>query len=127
MKKLKIVRAKVDEESCPSLEYDGNDRKYWFKVIDENPSPTLEEISWFCDMNAESRNAHDFMQCHILLAGVLLKMTGRLLATKIMRGIAERGGLDGMSGVCGFEKYDTFKEFGVESGQDYGPDFVLKS
>jgi len=85
-----------------------------YEVIEENPSPTLEELANFCDQNAESRNNHDFVGSHRLLAAMLIKQLGREIATDIMFEIAEYGGLDGASGLYWQGGSSAFDDFGIE-------------
>ena len=121
-KKLKIIKVLSDEgDTLECLDYDDN-IEWVHKVIDMDPKPIAEEYAWMCDMKAEGRNAHDFVQVHMLLTGLIVKAIGRETATIIMREIAERGGLDGMNGICGFDDYDSFIEFGLKSGRDTGPE-----
>lgn len=67
---------------------------------DDASDATLEDLADFCDLGAESANAHDFVGAHRLLAALLHKHVGRQKATEILREIAELGGLDEMNGVC---------------------------
>lgn len=55
---------------------------------------TLEDIAAFCDMEAESANRHGMVGVHLWLALYLQREVGREAATRILREIAERGGLD---------------------------------
>ena len=84
--------------------------------IDKHPVLSLEELADFSDGQAESRNNHAFTNTHRILAALLHKKLGRVLATEIMREIAEYGGLDGMSGVGG--QSSAFADFGIEDGGD---------
>lgn len=71
----------------------------------------LEELADFCDHGAENCNAHEYVGAHRLLATVLFRHVGRCIATKILRDIAEMGGLDAMNGVC--EKTNSYSELGI--------------
>jgi hypothetical protein len=58
---------------------------------------TPERIAEFLDQDAENRNAHDFCGVHVKLL-VMLKVYS--CAKAIMLQLAERGGLQGLNGVC---------------------------
>lgn len=90
----------------------GYEEEWLTSNVDKNPALTLEEIADFSDGQAESRNNHEYCGTHRILAALLHRKLGREQATKIMREIAEYGGLDGMSG-CGGEA-DAFADFGIE-------------
>jgi hypothetical protein len=72
---------------------------------------TLEQLAGHCDGQAENRNAHNYVNAHKVLAGLLHRTLGRDPATNVMLGIAQRGGLDGMNGMGG--EPDSFEEFGL--------------
>lgn len=84
--------------------------------INKHPTLTLEELADFSDRKAESRNNHAFTGTHRILAAFLHKKPGRVQATEIMQGIAEYGGLDGMSGIGG--QPSAFADFGIKDGGD---------
>ena len=86
-------------------------------IIDEQPIMKLEELVQMCDQNAESRNNHDFVGAHRVLATLLFKTLGRKTTKDILVEIAELGGLDGMSGmyVDELENGDNaFEELGIK-------------
>ena len=120
--KMNIVKA-ITDENYPQVIYETEAKEWDYKIVETNPKLTLLELAEFCDHNAEQRNAHEFCQSHILLAALLYKIVGEITATKIIREISERGGLDGMSGICGFDKYDSYKEFGLIEGRDIPLDY----
>ena len=95
MPKRKIVRLGTKEENW--LDYKADE--LYDPILDENPTPTLEELANFCDQEAESRNSHSFVGVHKLLVALLFQQLGREKATTIMREIPEYGGLDGMMGL----------------------------
>jgi hypothetical protein len=72
---------------------------------------TLEDLVKLCDDDAEDINAHDFCGTHRLLGAVLFRQLGRVQATEVMRDIAYRRGLHGMSGICGCR--DSYKDLDV--------------
>lgn len=79
---------------------------------------TLEELVGLCDHDAENRNAHDFCGVHRLLGAILIRNFGRQSATIAMRDIAQRGGLQGMAGICC--ESDSYGDLGVgEQGRDW--------
>jgi hypothetical protein len=104
-----LVRA--DEDGYIQLVHRG-EAQWCGPVVDESPTATLEELADFCDQLAESGNAHDFVGTHRLLAVLLHRYAGREKATAILREVAERHGLHGMSGVLGAE--DSFSDFGIQ-------------
>lgn len=110
MPKKQLVMVQEMPEDTPMLAYDDGQ---WLEedIVGRNPSSTLEELADFCDGNAEARNGYDHVGCHRILAALLFNQVGRETSTRIMREIAEYGGLDGMVGVSG----DTpaFKDFGI--------------
>lgn len=59
----------------------------------------LEKIADRCDRRAESRNNHEVVGMHRLLAALLYEELGYAVATEIMRHISRLGGLDGMNGL----------------------------
>jgi hypothetical protein len=111
-KKLVTMIDNDYDEPVPTLEYEG----YGFgEVINSSPTPTVEELADFCDANAGSRNNHDFVGSHRVLAALLYARLGRESATGIMREIAEFGGLDGMSGGWwGEGNGSAFADFGIK-------------
>ena len=85
-------------------------------------SATLEELVDLCDRDAENRNAHDFCGVHRLLGALLYNQTGRPAATALMAWIAQRGGLQGMAGIC--SDGDAYGELNVgEAGRDWSGAF----
>lgn len=83
---------------------------------------TLEELVHLCDQDAENINAHDFVGAHRLLGAVLYRQLGRETATVVMRDIAYRRGLHGMSGICGTR--DSYADLGVgQNGRDWGGNY----
>lgn len=86
-------------------------------ITDHSPVLGLKELADFCDGNAESRNNHEFVGTHRLLAAFLNRHVGTVKATALMMDIAMRGGLDGMSGLYWFNSggQDTsaFADFGI--------------
>ena len=109
MSKRKIVRFGTTEES--SLDY--KDEGMGEPILDENPTPTLEELANMCDQDAESCNHHSFVGIHKLLCALLFQHVGRERTTEIIHEIAEYGGLDGMNGVGG--KPSAFIDFGLKA------------
>lgn len=107
MPKKTIVLVKGDEYT--HLEYED---EVWEGEIIKNYDPSLEELADFCDQNAESGNNYAFCGSHRILAALLHKTLGREQATKVMLGIAEYGGLDGMSGVGGGKS--AYADFGIK-------------
>lgn len=114
--KLKIVRFKDDSDgylgyyptACPMYVPD---------ILDEHPVMKLEELVHMCDQTAESRNNHDFVGTHRILATLLFNKLGRKKTTEIMLEIAEYGGLDAMSGNYADELKDhlnAFKDLGIK-------------
>lgn len=79
----------------------------------------LERDADYCDTQAESRNDHDYVGAHRILAALLYKEVGREAATRIMAKIRRRGGLDGM--VLNYDgKFDAYKKLGItEPWQDW--------
>ncbi len=125
MAKKKIIRMKEsDDDTKGYLAYEDSDfpkdSEYFliFKkpnILDENPDPKsfgLEELAQMCDLNAESRNDHDYVGAHRLLAALLFTKVGREKATEIMLEIAEYGGLDYMVGMDG--QKPVYEEFGIK-------------
>jgi len=111
MPKQTIVR--VVEDSEPYLAYK---ETTWETIVDEHPTPALEELADMCDQNAESRNNGDYIGVHRILAALLYRQLRREQATMLMKEIAEYGGLDRMNGVSGQD--DAFADFGIENGTD---------
>ena len=109
MTKRKIVRLGTKEENW--LDY--KEDEIYDPILDETPTPTLEELANMCDQEAESRNNHSFVGLHKLLAALLFQQLGREKATTIMREIAEYSGLDGMRGIGGYAK-SAFSDFGLK-------------
>ena len=72
-----------------------NEVEEYYNIVD-GPEMTLEEVADFCDQNAEGRNNHSLVGTHRLVATILYNQYGRKEATKTLRTIAERGGLDEM-------------------------------
>lgn len=113
-KKIVLVRDAAFQEDEPYLEYEG-DSSLITEMVNDPPPPTLEELADFCDANAESRNNHDFVGSHRILAAILHKKVGRKTATAIMQEIAELGGLDGASGHWwGDGREAAFGDFGIK-------------
>lgn len=108
MTKQVIVRV-VDENGSKFLAY--ADRDVAGMTIDTDTDFKLEELADLCDEQAEQSNAHDFVGSHRSLAALLFREVGREPATRIMRHIAEMGGLDGMNGVC--TNQNAFAELGI--------------
>lgn len=102
-----IIWIKEEGDDDRSLAY----RDRWNPSGDDAADATIEDLADFCDLGAESANAHDFVGAHRLLAALLHKHCGREKATAVMREIAELGGLDEMNGVC--EKPTGFEALGV--------------
>jgi hypothetical protein len=102
-----LVWVEWEDGSDPCIAYK-KDEMYG-KVV-SGPNMTLEMLADFCDQNAESCNAHEYVGAHRILACVL-HCEGRELATRIMRIIAEHGGLNGMNGMFG--EQSAFTEFGI--------------
>lgn len=75
---------------------------------------TLEELADLCDQNAASRNNHAFVGAHRMLAAILHQQVGRETAARLLRAVAEYGGLDYASGC------------GADAGEDAWGDFGLK-
>jgi len=75
---------------------------------------TLELMAECLDRDAENRNAHDFVCCHLGLAALLTQEVGEEAATKIMRRLAGYGGLHGMTGVCGAGDGSAEEDLGVK-------------
>ena len=73
---------------------------------------TLEELADFCDREAESRNNHDYIGTHRILAAFLHRCLGRDTSTMLLLEIARYGGLDAMSGVG--RTRSAFAEFGIQ-------------
>ncbi len=125
MAKRKIIRMRGTDPTDTKgyLDYEGadfpKDSEYYrtFKepnILDENPDPKslgLEELAEMCDLNAESRNDHEYIGAHRLLAALLFKKVGRDKATEIMFEIAEYGGLDYMVGMDG--QKPVYDDFGI--------------
>lgn len=88
------------------------DRPYAGETVTDRKDFTLEELADYCDSHAEGRNAHDFVGAHRILAAYLHRELGRESATRLMLGIAQRDGVDGMAGVCGTDS--CFEEFGIK-------------
>lgn len=80
-------------------------------VVDENPDLTIAVIANICDQNAELLNHHSFVGTHRILAALLNNIVGESDTHKIMFGIAEYGGLDGMN------TSKVFDEFGISGGE----------
>lgn len=110
MPKRNIVKFEEDDER-----WNGYENKY-DTIVDKNPPLSLKEYVDLCDMEAESRNNHDFVCVHRLLAKVLIAEVGEDYATNILKTIAEYGGLDGMNGCNG--EPDAYKELGLK--RDWG-------
>lgn len=108
MKKQTICRV-IDENGAKYLSY--ANRGIVGSAIDVDTDFKLEELADLCDEQAEQCNAHDFVGSHRGLAALLYREVGRELATRVMRHIAEMGGLDGMNGVC--TDQDAFVELGI--------------
>ncbi len=114
--KLKIVRMKDEGDgylcyyptTCPMFVKD---------IIDEHPVMKLEELVQMCDQEAESRNNHDYVGAHRILATLLFNKLGREKATEIMLEIAEYGGLDAMNRLYADQLKDNlnaYKDLGIE-------------
>jgi len=73
---------------------------------------SLEALADLCDGEAESRNNHEYVGAHRILAALFHQKLGREQATSLMREIAEYGGLDGMTGAGGED--DAFADFGIK-------------
>jgi hypothetical protein len=114
---FKLVRTKEAGEDGTKVQR-ANEQLWHGQEIVAHGGLTLEELTDYCDMEAESRNNHRFVTTHRLLACLLCRDLGRQLATSIMLSIAERGGLDGMSGMDYFtpENVDgSYEEFGIKA------------
>jgi hypothetical protein len=80
------------------------------------PEPTLEQYANYADECSEQRNAHNFVGAHRVLAALLHAEAGRAGATRVLRTIAEYGGLDQMSPVdVGLP--DNWKPWALGDGQ----------
>ena len=110
MPKRKIIRLGNEIEN--HLHY--KEDELYDPIMDENPIFTLEELTNFCDEEAESRNNHNFVGSHKILSALLFKQLGRKKATIIMQEIAEYSGLDGMMGLEQDVK-SAFDDFGLKN------------
>lgn len=85
---------------------------------------TLEELADLCDRHAGNRNNHEFVGAHRILAAILHQQLGRDAATKVMRAVAEYGGLDYASG-CGIGRDETLAAWGDFGLQEPEHDWTL--
>ena len=109
MRKQKIIRLGTDGDNY--LGY--MEEEIYEPIMDEDPILTLEELADLCDQEAESRNNHNYVGLHKLVATLLFKQLGREKATKIMQEIAEYKGLDGMKGLV-YQTPSAFSDFGLK-------------
>ena len=109
MSKRKIVRVGTEEDN--RIEF--KQEEMYEPILDENPTPTLEELANMCDQDAESRNNHSFVGLHKLLSALLFRRFGREMTTEIIYEIAEYGGLDGMQGRGG-KHSSAYNDFGLK-------------
>lgn len=85
--------------------------------VEDDPVADLKELADFCDQQAESRNNHRFVGTHRLMAVFFKARLGEDVATALMREIAERGGIDGMSGQYWSDAdgdTSSFADFGIK-------------
>ena len=117
MASFALVRVQEDDGEGSTNEYvkreqDVNDTE----TIVCREGFTLKELTGYCVSSAVSRNNHSIAPTHRLLAALLLREVGDTVATSIMLAIAERGGLDGMSGMDYFtegNQQGSYEELGV--------------
>jgi hypothetical protein len=84
---------------------------------------TTEGLAEMCDGGAESRNAHDFVGAHRMLAALLIQSIGKDATKRAMWHIASHGGLDRASGVCSSD--DAWSDVGLlEPWSDWSVDQV---
>jgi hypothetical protein len=73
--------------------------------------PSLEQLADFCDEQAALCRHLDVVGAHRVLAALLARRLGRAHATRILREVAEFGGLDGLCGAGGAP--DAYGDFNV--------------
>lgn len=92
MPKHKVYKFKSDGDSVAFLSY-YEPKPEVGDIAEDVGKPTLEEWAELCDLHAENCNYHDFVGVHKVLGFMLANELGMTQATKIMRQIAQRGGL----------------------------------
>jgi hypothetical protein len=86
----------IDQESGTAFlieERDVEDYEEPEYAIDRAPVLNSEELADWCDREAENANYHRMVGAHMWLSGILVKEAGEDVATKVMRAIADVGGL----------------------------------
>lgn len=87
------VTAKEGGEMFLIEKRDAEDYKGSDYTVDRAPVLTSEELANWCDDAAENANYHQMAGAHMWLSGVLVKEAGEDVAIKVMRAIANVGGL----------------------------------
>lgn len=85
----------VTEDGYTHLSFDGD--FYDNRRLATNADLTLKAMAQLLDDDAEGSNHHDFVGLHADLGKLIAKETDTETATRIMRKIVDRGGLQSMA------------------------------